>query len=189
MLTLTKSVNENDLIEGCRRNDRRCQKGLYEKYAPVMLGVCMRYVSDRAEAETVMLKAFMKAFERIDSFEGRGAFGGWLRRIMVNESLNYLRQNKSLFLETDIDLAEFDETFGYEECKAEADDLLRIINELPSGYKAVFNLYAIEGYSHDEIGEKLGISTGTSKSQLSRARALLKKKLMALDYAVKQVRS
>jgi RNA polymerase sigma-70 factor (ECF subfamily) len=128
-------------------------------------------------------------FERIDQFKAEGSFEGWLRRIVVNESLTYLRRNKNMYLETEIETVDKNPDFGQLENHLEADDLLRMVGELPSGYRMVFNLYAIDGYSHKEIAEQLEISENTSKSQLSRARVLLKKKLNALEKEVETKKS
>ncbi|MEQ8812429.1 MAG: sigma-70 family RNA polymerase sigma factor, partial [Imperialibacter sp.] len=119
-----------------------------------------------------------KVFEKLDSFRFEGSFEGWLRRIMVNESLMYLRRNKSMYVEVEIEKADREPDFSQLSDQLEADDLMAMIQELPVGYRTVFNLYAIEGFSHQEIAEMMQISEGTSKSQLSRARALLQKQLL-----------
>jgi RNA polymerase sigma-70 factor (ECF subfamily) len=133
--------------------------------------------------------AFTKVFERIDQFKAEGSFEGWLRRIVVNESLTYLRRNKNMYLETEIEKVDKNTDFSQLENHLEADDLLRMVGELPTGYRMVFNLYAIDGYSHKEIAEQLAISENTSKSQLSRARALLQKKLNTLEKEVETKKS
>jgi RNA polymerase sigma-70 factor (ECF subfamily) len=141
------------------------------------------------EAEDVLVVAFTKVFERIDQFKAEGSFEGWLRRIVVNESLTYLRRNKNMYLETEIEKVDKNTDFSQLENHLEADDLLRMVGELPTGYRMVFNLYAIDGYSHKEIAEQLAISENTSKSQLSRARALLQKKLNTLEKEVETKKS
>jgi RNA polymerase sigma-70 factor (ECF subfamily) len=128
-----------------------------------------------------MVTAFVKIFERIDQYSGEGNFEGWMKRIMVNESLMYLRRNKNMALSIDIEEAYDNPNFERLEDHLEANDLLKLISELPVGYRTVFNLYAIEGYSHKEIGEQLEISENTSKSQLSRARTLLQKRLAEME--------
>lgn len=133
------------------------------------------------EAEDVMVAAFTKIFERVNQFKNEGSFEGWIRRIMVNESLTYLRKNKSMYVETDIEAAEREPDYTKLENQLEADDLLKLIGELPAGYRIVFNLYAMDGYSHKEIADQLGISENTSKSQLSRARIFLQKRLLELE--------
>lgn len=174
-------AKETELIEKCLRNDRQAQHALYQTYSGKMYALCCRYVKDRMEAEDVMVTAFTKIFERINQFKGEGSFEGWIRRVMVNESLSYLRKNKNMYLETDIEEAHREPDYHQLENQLEADDLLKLIEELPSGYRMVFNLYAIDGYSHQEIADQLGISENTSKSQLSRARALLQKRLSEIE--------
>lgn len=178
------SAKEKDWIEGCKRQDSRAQESLYTHYSGKMFALCCRYVPSRMEAEDVLVVAFTKAFERIDQYKGEGSFEGWLRRIVVNESLTYLRRNKNMYLETEIEAVDKSPDFGQLENHLEADDLLRMVGELPAGYRMVFNLYAIDGYSHKEIAEQLEISENTSKSQLSRARVFLQKKLSELEKEV-----
>lgn len=169
--------HENDLIEGCRRGDRKAQELLYQRYASRMYGVCLRYTRDPMEAEDIVVVAFTRAFSRIDQFRGDGSFEGWLRRITVNEALGVLRKNRTMGIETDLDSADREVDYSYLNDHLEAEDLIHIIEQLPPGYRVVFNMYAIDGYSHKEIADALGISENTSKSQLSRARALLQKLL------------
>lgn len=172
---------ETELIEGCRRNDRAAQKALYELMAGKMFSICCRYVKDRMEAEDVLVTSFTKVFERISQFKKEGSFEGWVRKIIVNESLSYLRKNKSMYLETDLAAADREtdlDTMGHH---LEAEELLALVSRLPAGYRMVFNLYAIDGYSHKEIAGQLGISESTSKSQLSRARSHLQAKLLEME--------
>ncbi|MEQ8244967.1 RNA polymerase sigma factor [Fulvivirga sp.] len=179
-------TDEEALIGQCRKFDRQAQKALYEKYAAKMFAVCLRYVKEPTEAEDVAITAFVKIFEKIDQFKGEGSFEGWIRRIMVNESLTYIRKNKSMYLEVDIEMADREPDYGSLNNQLEADDLMKLVQELPTGYRTVFNLYAIEGYSHKEIADELGISENTSKSQLSRARALLQKQLLETEVILKE---
>lgn len=176
-LNVYQSSSEETLIEACIRQDGRAQKEMYEKFAPRMYSVCMRYIKEAQVAEDILVTGFMKVFEKIDSYKGTGSLEGWIRRIMVNQSLYYLRQNKNMYLEVDIEKA--DEVLDWESIgnSLEANELMQMVQNLPVGYRSVFNLYAIEGYSHREIAEALNISENTSKSQLSRARALLRKQL------------
>lgn len=169
--------SESELIRQCKRQDRRAQKLLYEQQAPVMLTVCRRYISDLDMAEEMMLSGFIKVFGKIGQYKGDGSFQGWIRRIMVTTCLEWIRNNRQLYMEVDLD--EINPTVDFETAdkNLEADDLLQMIKELPQGYQTIFNLYAIEGYTHKEIAEQLDISVNTSKSQLSRARVLLQKKL------------
>lgn len=180
-LNIHKSGLENELIRKCKRQDAKAQHELYSKYAAVMLGLCRRYVKEIQEAEDVMIKGFMKVFGKIETFEGSGSFEGWMKRIMIHESLSYLRRNKSMYLETEIEEVDKEPDFDRLSHNLEVQDLMDMIDELPSGYKTIFNLYAIEGYSHREIAELLEISVNTSKSQLSRARMHLQKKLLLAE--------
>jgi len=174
-------ARETELIEACRRNDRAAQKALFDRMAPKMLSVCRRYLRDRMEAEDVLVMSFTKIFERIQQFKGEGSFEGWVRRIVVNESLTFLRNNKVMYLETDLETADREPGLGFLETGLEAEDLLKLIQELPAGYRLVFNLYAIDGFSHKEIAEQIGITESTSKSQLSRARTHLQARLQTLE--------
>ncbi|MEL7002024.1 MAG: RNA polymerase sigma factor [Bacteroidota bacterium] len=171
-------TDEEILIKKCCKQDGQAQKQLYDKYASKMLGLCTRYVRDSDQAEDVMIGGFVKVFQKIDQFSGQGSFEGWLRRVMVNESLTFIRRNKSMYLEVDIEHADYEPDYSTLSNHLEAEDLLALVKQLPVGYRTVFNLYAIEGYSHKEIAGQLGVSENTSKSQLSRARALLQKQLM-----------
>ncbi len=183
MLQIKRSKTEEKLLEGCRKGDRKAQRDLYEKYSSLMFAVCRRYISDSAEAEDVLVCGFTKVFAKIDQFKSEGSFEGWIRRIMVNESLTYIRKNKSMYLEVEIEKADREPDYRQIQDQLEVEDLQKLIDRLPSGYKTVFNLYAIEGFSHKEIAAQLGVSENTSKSQLSRARGHLQKLLIeAEDY-------
>lgn len=176
-LQIQKSTSETDLITACKKQNAKAQRMLYNKYSSSMLGLCRRYVRGELESEDVMINGFMKVFSNIGSYEGKGSFEGWMKRLMINEALGYLRKNRSMYLETDIHKIEKEPNLEKLESDLETKDLLKMISELPSGYRTIFNLYAIEGYSHKEIGELLGINENTSKSQLSRARTHLQRKL------------
>jgi RNA polymerase sigma-70 factor (ECF subfamily) len=169
------------LIQGCLRRENSAQKALYDTYSARMYGLCYRYIKDSMGAEDVLITAFTKIFEKIHQFKGEGSFEGWMRRIIVNEALSFLRRNKSMYLETDLEKADRQPNYDALGDHLEAEDLLNIIQELPTGYRIVFNLYAVDGYSHKEISEQLGISESTSKSQLSRARAYLQRVLIEHD--------
>ncbi len=179
--SIGKSGREEKLINGCKRNEPGAQREMYRLWAPKMLAICFRYIKDRSEAESVMTGGFLKIFDKINQFSGEGSFEGWMRRIMVNESLSYLRQQKHAFMM--VDEEEAGREISYEEAdqQLQADDLMAMIRLLPDGYRTVFNLYAIEGFSHKEIAEKLEISESTSKSQLSRARNLLQQYIAKHD--------
>ncbi len=170
-------MTDEELIEGCRKGNAHAQRELYNRYSGKMFALCCRYVAARADAEDVLVTAFTRIFERFKQFRGEGSLEGWIRRIVVNEALTFLRKNRSMFLETDIAAASREPDYQQLADHLEEEDLLHMIARLPPGYRMVFNLYAIEGYSHQEIAEKLGISENTSKSQLSRARTYLQRML------------
>jgi len=171
-------TSEEQLIRQCRKNNAAAQEKLYRQYASRMLALCRRYVSDRDQAEEIMILGFTKVFRKLDQFEFKGSFEGWIRRIMVNESLTFIRKNKNMYLEVDIEQANREPDYARLDDHLQAADLLKLIDQLPTGYRTVFNLYVIEGYSHKEIADRLKISENTSKSQLSRARTLLQKHLL-----------
>ena len=179
-------AKEKDWIEGCKRQNRDAQHALYTFFSGKMYALCCRYIKDKMEAEDVLVMAFTKIFERIDQYKNEGSFEGWIRRVMVNESLSYLRKSKNMYLEMDIAAADREPDYSRAESDLEAADLLKMIGDLPTGYRVVFNLYAVDGFSHQEIAEQLGISENTSKSQLSRARALLQKRLVQADQRLEQ---
>ncbi len=162
------------LIIGCVKKDNRSQKILYETFSPKMYSICLRYMNSREEAQDVLQDGFVKAFTKMASFNFEGSFEGWLRRIMVNTALEQLRRNKSKFEERFDESVQLSSSVRNEaEGKLEVASLLLALQKLAIGYRTVFNLYVLEGYSHAEIAEQLGVSESTSKSQLSRARALL----------------
>ncbi len=169
---------EQLLIKGCIAGDRTDQTRLYDLFAPRMLGVCMRYAKSREEAEEILLEGFLKVFTYIKNFKATGSFEGWMRKIMVNCALHRYRSKSHLHpvlhLENESPLAtEEPDIFS----KLDAKELTLLVQSLPAGYRMVFNLYIFEGYKHREIAEALGISEGTSKSNLSDARAILQKAL------------
>ncbi|WP_409014215.1 MULTISPECIES: RNA polymerase sigma factor [unclassified Arcicella] len=170
---ITLFQTEEALVKACQKGDPKAQRRVYEKYSPKMLGICFRYVHDEFEAEEIMIEGFVKVFDKINSFKLEGSFEGWIRRIMVNESLMYMRSNKKAQFEVSYDQILYEPEPEQFRTDLETKDLLKLIEKLPTGYKTVFNLYAIEGYSHAEIAEQLGITESTSKSQLSRARVIL----------------
>jgi RNA polymerase sigma factor (sigma-70 family) len=174
---LTDSLEH--IIKGCKEGKSASKEMLYKMFSSRMWGICLRYSRDKDEAKDIMQDGFIKAFDKIGQYEGRGHFEGWLRKIMINTALAEYRKKRYLNIETVYSSERDEETFEHIECNITAAELMDIIKELPSQYKLVFNLYAIEGYSHKEIGDLLGISEGTSKSNLSRARDILKKKVQA----------
>jgi len=133
------------------------------------------------EAEDVLITSFTKILDRIDQYKGEGSFEGWMKRIVVNDALTWLRRNKSMYIETELEVADREPDYAQLSDHLEAEDLLAMIQELPAGYRMVFNLYAIDGYSHQEIADQLGITESTSKSPLSRARIHLQKLLASRE--------
>lgn len=177
-LRVQKWDTEETLIRACQRGDAAAQREVYTRFSRRMLGVCTRYLKDPMEAEDVMISGFVRLFEKIEQFQFAGSFEGWIRRIMVNEALQQIRRSHHLQLETNVEEVYHDAAVWHlDSDELEVADLLALVNQLPDGYRTVFNLYAIEGYSHKEIAEQLSISESTSKSQLSRARALLQERL------------
>ena len=175
--TSYNQLNEDELIDGCIRQEVHFQKLLYEKYAKKMMGVCLRYCNSRQEAEDVLQDSFIKIFDKIQTFKKIGSLEGWIKRIMINSALK--SNDKRVFKFEPGSLDHVNEpTYSAKAIEnIETKDLLAIIQELPKGYKTVFNMYAIEGYSHKEIAEHLDISEVTSRTQYSRAKKLLIKML------------
>jgi RNA polymerase sigma factor (sigma-70 family) len=176
MLFTKKKFTEEELIRLCQKNDAKAQRDFYERFSARMMAICKRYVKDSMEAEDLMVNGFLKVFEKIHQYRFEGSFEGWLRRIFVNECLSFLRKKQLMFVDAQNRYDLFD-TQQVTDLNLNVEDLLKMISQLPDGYRTVFNLYAIEGYSHQEVAEMLGISEGTSKSQLSRARAMLQQYL------------
>lgn len=174
-------MTEEQLIEGCKRGQRQAQKELYDNYSRKMMGVCLRYSGDRETARDLLQDGFVKVFGSIGSFSGLGSFEGWMRRIFVNCALEYLRRNDVLRESADLDsTAELVNPDHTTISMMSAQEIMKVIGELPVGFRTVFNLFAIEGYSHKEIGELLGITESTSRSQLTRAKQILQKKINEL---------
>ena len=173
--------NEAQLVKALRKDDPKAQRQVYDKYSARMLGLCFRYICDEMAAEDVMVEGFLKVFGKIDQYSGEGSFEGWIRRIMVNEALGYLRKQKRILEDTLSEEAANIPDYASADQNMEAEELLKLIEELPVGYRTVFNLYAIEGFAHIEIAQMLGVTESTSKSQLHRARALLQKMVSDWD--------
>ncbi|SRR6056297_1066842 len=164
-----------ELVKGCKRNRRKFQEILYNKYAKKMYGICMSYAKDRAEAQDILQDGFVKVFKKIHTFKEEGSLEGWIRKIIVNTSLDYMRSKTKRyeFIDENKEVEEQEEIDSTLLDKVNTDALLDRVARLPDGARMVFNLYAVEGYSHKEIAEKLNITAGTSKSQYKRARNLL----------------
>ncbi len=175
-------MDEQLLIAGCRKGESWARKKLYETYAPTMMSLCLRYVNNKETARDLLQDGFIKVFTKIDTYSGSGAFGGWIYRVFVTTALEYLR--KAGTMKPTLIIDDYTETLHDVDVSAleqlSADDLLACVAQLPTGYRTVFNLYAIEGYSHKEIGEVLGISEITSRSQFVRARNVLQKNIQLL---------
>jgi len=174
-------MSESDLVIGCQQGDRICQKAVFDKWNKKMLTVCQRYINNNFEAEDILMQAMMKVFTEVNRFSGTGSFEGWIRRIVVNEALMQVRKQKLVFETPVLTDIETSGELNPGALEVEAEYLLDLLKSLPSGYRMVFNLYAIEGFDHREIASMLGISEGTSKSQLSRARQMLADKLNKLN--------
>jgi RNA polymerase sigma-70 factor (ECF subfamily) len=172
-------LSDPEIIEGCLRHSRQAQQLLYDKYSRFLLGICMRYSVDRSEAEDVLQEVFVRVFFNINEYSGVGSFPGWLRKVAVNTAITSYHRNLKHRYHVDIEEYRSMETgnISFEEDLFSADELYQVLNELPPGYKMVFNLYAIEGYKHREIADIMHIDVNTSKSQYSRARAMLREKL------------
>jgi RNA polymerase sigma-70 factor (ECF subfamily) len=165
--------NEADLIEGCIRGDRKMQYELYERFAPKMFGVCLRYASNNEEAEDILQEGFIKVFKKIGSYRSEGSFEGWIRRIFVNTAIEHFRRKTHLQPITEKEESTVEGKYLSVLDTLAEKDIVQLVQQLSPGYRTVFNMYVIEGYSHKQIAEELGISEGTSKSQLSRAKQIL----------------
>jgi RNA polymerase sigma-70 factor (ECF subfamily) len=174
-------VTETDLIKGCIKENAQCQRMLFEQYAGKMMSVCLRYANDSMEAEDIMQDGFIKVFQYLHQFKFEGSFEGWIRRIIVNTAIRHLEKKKIQFKDIDESGAHVPKLDPYAYSHLGQDDLLKLINQLPEGYKVVFNLNVIEGYSHEEIAEMLHIQPGTSRSQLVKARKMLQQQIIQLQ--------
>jgi RNA polymerase sigma factor (sigma-70 family) len=169
--------DDYDIIKGCLQNNAAMQKMLYDKYAAKMYGIAVRYAHHPEDAKDILQDGFVKVFQNLSKFKGTGVFEGWLRRIFVNTAIeHYRRKNNTYEIQES-----HEEQITYRDFSAPdklaAEEILNMVKALPNGYRTVFNLFAIEGYSHKEIAEMLNISEGTSKSQYARAKALLQEKI------------
>jgi RNA polymerase sigma factor (sigma-70 family) len=173
MQTQDIRIEESALVDGCLKGDSRSQEGLYKRYSKLMYSVCCRYARDKDIAADILQDGFIRVFHSLESFRKEGSLEGWIRRIMVNTALEYHRKNAGITWIEEPEDKDFDPVVAEANGSLEAEDLMKLIQALPPGYRMVFNLYAIEGYNHREIADMLQISEGTSKSQLARARSLL----------------
>ncbi len=171
-------MTDEQLVAGCLKGDPIAQKALYQTYAGKMMSICMRYAPDREQAQDILQDGFVKVFQKMGHFRADGPLGGWIARTMVNTALDQIRRNKPF--DHSVDLTEAEHLHATDEQAVSAmstTELIELIQALPTGYRTVFNLFVIEGYPHKEIGEMLGISENTSKSQFMKARAYLRKLL------------
>ncbi len=180
-LQLGHKLSLEEIIEGSKQGKRKSQELLYKQYASKMLVVCARYAKDNFEAEDMLQVAFVKVFEKLKDYKGEGSFEGWVRRIMVNTSIEFYRKNARMFPVVDLDHAPESPVQENQLARLNMNDLLTLIRNLSPGYRLIFNMYAIEGFSHKEIAQELGISEGTSKSQLARARAILQENIKKME--------
>ncbi|MBP6826555.1 MAG: sigma-70 family RNA polymerase sigma factor [Saprospiraceae bacterium] len=174
-----QQLSDHELVSGVLQGSPVHQTALYRQYSVPMFRVVLRFARDRAEAEDMLQDGFVRVYRDMVQYRGDGALGGWIRRIMVNTALSHLRRQRD-FIRATADFSPFENRLRTEEdfaANLDAQTLLKYLQKLPPGYRAVFNLYAIDGFSHEEIAEQLGISIGTSKSQLFKAREYLKKML------------
>ncbi|KPM32385.1 RNA polymerase ECF-type sigma factor [Croceitalea dokdonensis DOKDO 023] len=172
--------NEKQLLKKAKANNRQAQQLLYETYAPKMLSVCRQYIKDVHFAEDVMVNGFVKVFTYLHSFEERGSLEGWIRKIMVRESISYIRKKQFVVFDDEV-LDNHQSPLMQTETEVDVDRVQGVIDRLPEGYKMVFVLYAVEGYKHHEIADMLNITEGTSKSQLFKARKMLQEQLKTLQ--------
>ena len=176
-------IEEAQIIKKCLRKEKRAQKILFDRYAPILLGVCRRYSVDLAEAEDMMQEGFLKIFLNLKSYSEKGPLINWMKKIMVNTAITYYHKNYKHRHHFDVEEPQVSGLFTFENFDSDytREELLIVIENLPPGYKMVFNLYAIEGYKHHEIAEMMNIDVNTSKSQYSRARNLLRENLSKIS--------
>ncbi len=180
-MPIGKDITEKELVNKCLRGEPLAQKSLYDQYSPVMYSICMRYAKNAENARDLLQESFIKVFEGLKYFRFQGSFEGWLKRVAVNTCLDFNKKLKSEPYNEELDLHA---QIGQQETMntgLQAKDLIHLLQKLPVGYRTVFNLYAIEGYSHSEIADSLGISDNTSKTQLFKARKLLQAMLAELE--------
>ena len=173
----------HQLIQGCIKQDRKCQKMLYKAFYGFSMAICLRYASDRDEASGILNQGFLKVFTKIETFDASRPFKAWLGRIMTNVSIDHYRANLKMAYSDDLETAEHLDDGTYTDSNLNYNDLLAMVHKLPQAYRTVFNLFAIDGYSHEEIAEMLNINIGTSKSNLFKARQKLKQMILTADTA------
>src|ERR1700761_4942819 len=182
MMFLEHKYTIEELIVRCKAGERKAQENLYKQFASKMLGVCMRYATDRMEAEDMLQNGFIRVFNKLADYRDEGSFEGWIRRIMVHCSIEYYRKHHKMMQVVDLEDAGAEvHEISLASGRLEVNDLMLLIQQLSPGYRIVFNLYAIEGYSHKEIAAITGITEGASKSQLSRARSVLRQQIIKME--------
>lgn len=175
-------MDDTTLVIECVKGNPRAQRMLFDRFSSKMLGVCLRYAKDSEQADDILQDGFVKVFTKLKDFKNEGSLEGWIRRVMVNTALDQIRKNGKTLGDVSIDDVQYKiENNDHIAEQLMAEDLLKLINSMPDGYKAVFNMFAIEGYTHNEIADTLGISESTSKSQYSRARAYLRERISEVD--------
>lgn len=175
-------MDDLTLVNECAKGNSKAQRALFDKFAPKMLAVCQRYLRNNQEAEDVLQDGFVKVFQKIVDFKMEGSLEGWIRRIVVNTALDTIRKNKKLLDDIQVEEVQYKVSFTDHQFDGmDLAQLLKLIDEMPDGYRIVFNMFAIEGYSHKEIADTLGVTENTSKSQYSRARAFLRTQLELLE--------
>ena len=181
--------NDEEILMECIKNNHKAQKLLYEKYAPALLGICIRFTRNREEAEDILQEGFIKIFYNIHNYKGKSSLMSWMRRIVINTAITMYHRN--LKHKHHYDVEDFRERnvgeIDLNDIEFTREELFNIIRELPAGYRMVFNLYAVEGYKHKEIAKKLEIDINTSKSQYSRAKKLIQYKLAELKRELKKL--
>ncbi len=167
-------MDYKQLVKQCLKGSGEAQKKLYNDFAPAMLGICYRYTKSKADAEDMLQHGFIKVFLNLQTYKAQGELGAWIRRIIINTAINYLKQNKRYSVDLSYDEMKLHPVSDENpQVNLDAKELANLIRQLPTGCQTIFNLYAIEGYTHVEIGAMLGIHEGTSRSQYARARSLL----------------
>ncbi len=179
-MRVVSNMSEAELVEGCRKQNVQSQRSLYERYSRTMYGVCLRYASNQDDAQDILQEGFIRVFSRLDSFRGEGSLEGWIRRIMIHTSIEHYRKKSRYFL-VDVNEATEVEVLPDALGRLGRQEVLELIQNLPAGYRTIFNLYEVEGFSHQEISVMMNVSVGTSKSQLSRAKSWLKERIEHLN--------
>ncbi|WP_294859189.1 RNA polymerase sigma factor [uncultured Fluviicola sp.] len=175
-------MDDLTLVNECAKGNSKAQRALFDKFAPKMMAVCQRYLRNTQEAEDVLQDGFVKVFQKIVDFKMEGSLEGWIRRIVVNTALDTIRKNKKLLDDVQVEEVQYKVSFTDHQFDGmDLAQLMKLIDGMPDGYRIVFNMFAIEGYSHKEIADTLGVTENTSKSQYSRARAFLRTQLELLE--------